>query len=157
MRGNENVGLLQQRRIEAQVFKAVLNALKREMGAEKARSMVASIVRDLAFERGREFRKQFPEGDIRALANLWKNLGEGGALDIDFIEQNDDRLVLRIKRCGYAEAYREMGLADLGYVLSCERDEPLLRGFSDDITMEHASPTIMEGGNFCDIIYRVKK
>jgi hypothetical protein len=50
--------------------------LEKEMGAEKARSLVASIVRDLAFERGRELRKQYPEGGIRALANLWKNLGE---------------------------------------------------------------------------------
>jgi hypothetical protein len=155
--GNEKVGLLQQRRIEANIFKAVLNALEKEMGADRARSLVASIVRGLAFEKGRELRKQHPEGDICALAGLWQSLGEGGALDVELIEQTDDCLCLRVKRCGYAEAYQEMGLADLGYMLSCERDERLLRGFSDEITLERSFPTIMEGGDHCDVIYTVKK
>ena len=157
MSGNENVGLLQQRLIEARVFKAVLNALEREIGAQRARSLVASVVRDLAFEKGRELRRQHPEGGIRVLADLWKSFGEGGALDVELVEKTDDSLRLRVNRCGYAKAYQEMGLADLGYVLSCERDEPLLKGFSDDITMERSGPTIMEGGDHCDIIYRVRK
>jgi hypothetical protein len=152
----ENVGLLQQRRIEANIFKAFLTALEKEMGAEKARSLVASVVRDLAFEKGHEFRRLNPKGDINALANLWQSLSEGGALDIEFIEQTDSRLHFRVKRCGYAEAYREMGIADLGCLLSCDRDEPLLRGFSDEITLER-SRTIMEGADYCDIIYMVKK
>ena len=156
MSGNENVGLLQQRCIEAKIFKAFLTALEREFGMEKARSLAATVVCDLAFEKGREYRKLYPEGTIDALANLWRSFAEGGALDVEFIEQNQDCLRFRIKGCGYAEAYREMGLADLGCLLSCDRDEPFLKGFSDEITLDR-SRTIMEGGSYCDFVYRVKK
>ena len=151
-----NVGLLQQRCIEAKVFTAFLKALEKEIGKERARSLVASVVRDLAFEKGRELRVQCPNGDITALADLWQSLREGGALDVEFVEQTDTCLHLHVARCGYAEAYQEMGLADLGCLLSCDRDEPLLRGFSDEITLERSRP-IMEGGDCCDILYRVKK
>jgi hypothetical protein len=154
--GNESVGLLRQRCIEAKIFKAFLTALEREFGAEKARSLAASVVRDLAFEKGRECRKLYAEGNIGVLANLWRSFAEGGALDAEFIEQTEDCLRFRIKRCGYAEAYREIGLADLGCLLSCDRDEPFLRGFSDEITLDR-SRTIMEGGSYCDFVYRVKK
>jgi hypothetical protein len=49
-----------------------------------------------------------------------------------------------------------MSLADLGCLLSCDRDEPFLKGFSDEITLDR-SRTIMEGGRYCDFVYRVKK
>jgi hypothetical protein len=153
---NENVGLLQQRCIEAKIFKAFLTALEPEFGTEKARSLAASVVRDLAFEKGREYRKLHPEGNIGALADLWRNFAEGNALDAEFIEQTGECLRFRIKRCGYAEAYREMSLAGLGCLLSCDRDEPFLKGFSDEITLDR-SRTIMEGGSYCDFVYRVKK
>jgi hypothetical protein len=154
--GNEDMGLLQQRCIEAKIFKAFLTALEREFGTEKARSLAASVVRDLAFEQGREYRELHPEGNIGALADLWRSFAEGGALDVEFIEQTEDCLRFRIKRCGYMEAYREKGFADLGCLLSCDRDEPFLKGFSAEIALDR-SRTIMEGCSYCDFVYRVKK
>ena len=153
MSENEKAGLLQQRRIEAKIFKAFLTALEREFGAEKARSLAASVVRDLAFEKGREYRKLYPKGNIGALADLWQSFAEGGALDVEFMERTENCLRFRIKRCGYTEAYRAMGLSDLGCLLSCDRDEPFLKGFSDEITLDR-SRTIMEGGSYCDFVYR---
>jgi hypothetical protein len=151
-----NVGLLQQRCIEAKIFKAFLTALEREFGTDKARSLAASVVCDLAFEKGREYRKLYPIGNIGALADLWQSFAQGGALDIEFMERTENCLRFRIMRCGYADAYREMGLADLGCLLSCDSDEPFLKGFSDKITLDR-SRTIMEGGSFCNFVYRVKK
>ena len=156
MNEEKGVPLLQQRRIEAKIFQAFLLALESELGAGKARSLAASVVSSLAFEKGREFRKLHPGGDISALAELWQALSEGGALDVEFFEQTGDCLRFRVKRCGYAEAYKEMGLADLGCLLSCDRDEPFLRGFSDRISLDRSSP-IMEGGSYCDFLYRVRK
>ena len=150
-------GLLQQRRIEARVIKAFLTELERRFGMETARSIAGSVVRNLASESGREYREIHPRGDIGALADLWRSLSEGGALDVEFIEQTVDCLKFRIKKCGYAEAYRDMGLADLGCLLSCDRDEPFLEGFSNgDITLER-SRTIMEGESVCEFVYRLKK
>ena len=150
----ERIDILQQRRIEARVIHAVYTALVAEFGTERARSLVAAVIDKMAFEKGRELRALHPAGDLSALANLWKILGEGGGLDIDFIEQNKDCLHFRVTRCGYAEAYREMGIPDpLGILLSCARDEQLLKGYSDEITLCR-SRTILEGETFCEFLYR---
>jgi hypothetical protein len=39
---------------------------------------------------------------------------------------------------------------------SCDRDEPFLKGFPDEIALEQ-SLTIMEGKSGCGFVYRVKK
>ncbi len=153
----QHVGILQQRLIEANVIRPFYNALANEFGIERARTLVGQVIGELAFERGRELRKAHPAGDMAILVELWQTLGRGGALDIDFIKQSQDCLHLRVDRCGYADAYKEMGIStDLGALLSCARDEPLLKGFSDEITLER-SRTIMEGAKSCELIYRVKK
>ena len=150
-------GLLQQRRIEAKVFKAFLIELERQFGTDTARSIARSVVHNLALESGREYRAMHPKGDIGALADLWRNFSESGALDVEFMEQTEECLKFRVKRCGYAEAYCELGLADLGCLLSCDRDEPFLEGFSNGrITLER-SRTILEGESVCEFVYRARK
>jgi hypothetical protein len=151
------ITLLQQRRIEAGILDAVYAALTREFSGEKALAIIASIIRDLAFQRGRELRVANPSGALSVLAELWNQLGRGGALDIEILEQSSDRLRFRVHRCGYADAYSEMGISPaLGAALSCSRDEALLRGYSDSIMLE-CSKTIMEGARYCEFTYRLNR
>ena len=153
----ESTGILQQRRIEAKVISAFYASLAKEFGDERSRVLVGQVIHGLAVEKGRELRRMNPAGDLKAIIDLWQKLGEGGALDVEFIQQSPDCLRLRINRCGYADAYKEMGIGtELRSILSCSRDEALLKGFSGEITLER-SRTIMEGANYCELIYRVKK
>ncbi len=71
----ENVGILQQRLIEANVIRAVYNSLAKEFGIERARGLVAQVIGELAFEKGRELRKARPAGDLTVLIELWQTLG----------------------------------------------------------------------------------
>jgi hypothetical protein len=50
---------------------------------------------------------------------LWAG---GGSLDIQIVCQSDDHLDFNVTRCQYAEFYQQMGLADLGYRVHCNRD-----------------------------------
>ncbi len=146
--------VLQQRRIEANIIQALYEELSREIGEERALTLIATAVGKQAFQKGRDLRTLHPSGDLSVLAELWRNLGDGGALDIEFIQQSADCLQFRVNRCGYAEAYAEMGISPrLGAVLSCSRDEALLRGFSEQISFE-CSRTIMDGSGFCQFTYR---
>lgn len=154
---DSKIGILQQRRIEAGIIHAFYIALSKELGEERALALIASVIREIAFARGRELRASNPAGNLSTIGELWKQLGSGGALDVEFIEQSDDSLQFRVNRCGYADAYADMGISPkLGAILSCSRDEALLRGFSDDITFE-CSRTIMEGDAFCRFTYRLRK
>ncbi len=60
-----------------------------------------------------------------------------------------DCLSYNATRCRYAELYQSLGLTELGRILSCSRDEPLLEGFNPQISFVR-SQTILEGAPFCD-------
>jgi hypothetical protein len=75
-------------------------------------------------------------GDARGLRpqpRLWR---EGGALEIEMLEQSAERLSFNVTRCRYAEMYRALGLADLGSSLSCQRDFSLVEGFNPAIGLD---------------------
>ena len=82
--------------------------------------------------------------------------GEGGALDMEVLEQTGRDYRFNVTRCGYADKYREMGLAEFGVCLSCCRDAPFAEGFNPDIELVRTQ-TIMEGADHCDFHYRYRK
>lgn len=55
-------------------------------------------------------------------------------------------------RCRYAEMYRDLGMADLGATLSCNRDAALVDGYSENISFKRTQ-TLMEGASCCDFQY----
>jgi hypothetical protein len=72
----------------------------------------------------------------------------------EVIEQTDHRLMEHVSRCRYAEMYREMGLRELGFLLSCNRGGVFCEGFDDRIKMTRTQ-TIMEGATYCDFTYEM--
>jgi len=60
-----------------------------------------------------------------------------------------DNMPNQVTRCGYAELYQNMGILELGYCLSCSRDEPFTQGFNPQIRL-FRNQTIMQGASFCD-------
>ena len=68
------------------------------------------------------------------------------------IEASDDRLAFDVTRCRYAEMYRALGIAELGEVLSCQRDAALIDGFAPEVTLTRTQ-TLMQGAPYCDFRY----
>jgi L-2-amino-thiazoline-4-carboxylic acid hydrolase len=56
-------------------------------------------------------------------------------------------------RCRYAEMYRAMGLAELGALLSCNRDGAFCEGYDPRLKLERTQ-TLMGGASHCDFRYR---
>jgi hypothetical protein len=73
----------------------------------------------------------------------------GGALEFKTVELTPTRAGLDVTRCKYAEMYREHGLEDFGFLLSCGRDFSLFEGFNPNIKFTRTK-TIMEGADCCD-------
>jgi len=84
---------------------------------------------------------------------LWKT---GGALEIEEIKKNDDEYHFNVTRCKYAEMYNEMGLKDIGQLLSCNRDYNFSVGFDKNLILERKK-TIMEGHSCCTFRYSNKE
>ena len=76
-------------------------------------------------------------------------------MDIQVVSQSDDHLDFNVTRCRYTEFYQEMGLADVGYRVHCNRDHAMVIGFNEGLELAR-SQTLMEGAACCDFRYRKK-
>ena len=71
------------------------------------------------------------------------------------LEEGDEAVSYNVTRCRYAEMYREMGLAEIGHLLSCGRDGTFCTGYDPRIKLERTQ-TIMQGASHCDFRYRME-
>jgi len=143
------LSLLQRREIEARIVGPLLRAVAGELGREKTLELARGVISELARQGGADLARRFGEATLETFArglDLWR---EGGALEIEMLEQSAERLSFNVTRCRYAEMYRALGLADLGSSLSCQRDFSLVEGFNPAIGLTRTQ-TIMEGASYCD-------
>ena len=145
------VGVLTRREIEARILAPVLDALGREFGRdaviEVAREAIAGIARDQG--------RAMAAGGDTSLAGFfarWEPWTRADRLELRVIEASDDRLAFDVTRCRYAEMYRALGIAELGEVLSCQRDAALIDGFAPEVTLTRTQ-TLMQGAPCCDFRY----
>ena len=56
---------------------------------------------------------------LKQAVETWK---AGGALELEVLRDDAGAFEFNVTRCRYAEMYHRLGLADLGPILSCNRD-----------------------------------
>src|SRR5262245_5869162 len=147
------ITLLERREIEARIVGPIVRAFAQDVGQERALEIVRGVIAELARESGAELARRVGEASLAAFAgclDMWK---AGGALELEILEQNDERLSFNVTRCRYSEMYRALGLADLGSSLSCQRDFALVEGFNPEIALTRTQ-TIMQGAPYCDFRFR---
>jgi L-2-amino-thiazoline-4-carboxylic acid hydrolase len=71
------------------------------------------------------------------------------------VAAGDERLDFNVTRCRYAEFYKDLGLADLGYLVHCNRDHAMIDGFNPDLKLTRTQ-TVMEGASHCDFRFTKK-
>jgi len=145
--------LLQRREIEAEIVGPLVRAFAEAFGPEPTLDVLRGVIVDLARRSGADLARTLGERTLEAFATSLDRWREGGALEIDVLEQSPDRLSFNVVRCRYAEMYRRLGLEDLGSTLSCQRDFALAEGFNPDIHLERTQ-TLMQGAPFCDFRFR---
>ncbi len=149
------IGHLQRRKIEARVLIPFITACREKFGDGPTSEVVAATIRAQAAEEGAKWAASFGSdtAGLREVAEtVWAG---GGGLDIEVLDQTDDRLVFDVTRCRYAEFYKELGLEDLGSLIHCSRDHAMVAGFNDDLELTR-SQTIMAGASCCDFRFRRK-
>lgn len=147
--------IFEQRKIEARLVKAFHERLVEELGKTRAETIIADILRDAAIAQGREFAEGFDhEPNLADMESILHNWTSGGALEIEVKTAKADVLRFDVRRCRFAEMYKDMGLGDIGHLLSCQRDGAFCIGFNDKIKFTR-SQTIMQGASHCDFHYRL--
>jgi hypothetical protein len=142
------IGHLERRKIEGRVLIPFIEACRERFGEEATRELVDATIRSLAAADGAKWAETYGNGiaSIERIAEkVWAG---GGGMDIDLAVRTDERLEFNVTRCGYAEFYQELGLADLGYLVHCNRDYAMLTGFNPDIELVRL-PSSRKGRSLC--------
>ena len=150
--------VLERARIQAQVLVPLVKALQAELGAARANALVRKTLGDLYRDYSVEFAKARNETDLgKFVASAFKTYARDDALQYDVLEETADAYSINVRRCRYAEFYKELGEPELGFLLVCTADFAVADGFGDDVKLTRTQ-TIMQGADHCNFRYRrVKK
>src|SRR5262245_53012183 len=121
---------LQRRKIEGRVLIPFIQVLRDRLGESAMREVIDETIRRLAVEDGARWAATYGKGtsSLRTVAQeLWAG---GGGMDVEVIGESEDHLDFNVTRCQYAAFYKELGLADLGVRVHCNRDHAMLVGFN---------------------------
>lgn len=155
----DHMPILEQRRIEANVIKPIYDEMVEHLGKEKAQEILGNAIIKAAIAQGAAFAAE-AEGDgppgMEGFLAIRKHWRANGALEIEDIDQSDKVLDFNVTRCRYSEMYREMGVGEIGHLLSCNRDGTFCTGFDPRIKLERTQ-TIMGGASHCDFRYRLEE
>jgi hypothetical protein len=144
------ISILTRREIEARIAGPLIKAFMEELDRDKALTVVKRVIEPLARESGNRLAGQVGGNSMRDFAKGMKTYWEsGGAYEKEELELSETKYDFNIKRCRYAEMYKELGLAELGVVLSCGRDFEMIKGFNPRMILVRTK-TIMEGHDICD-------
>jgi hypothetical protein len=152
--------LLERRRIEAEFTKGILEALTAEIGPERAVAVLTKAIESMAEKAGAAFAAETAQGnpespiDLQAFAQILPRWQAGDALTVSLHTQEPASLDFDVTHCAFADMYRELGLSDLGHVLSCNRDSGFSKGFNPRIELTRTQ-TIMGGASHCDFRFRL--
>lgn len=146
------IGVLKRREIEARIIGPIVEALAKEFDRERVLAIVAETIINVARKQGAERAAAMGDDSLVAFADSAGDWRKGNALEIEVLEQSEARYDFNVTRCRYAEMYRSLGMAELGAVLSCNRDYSLVEGFNPEINLERKQ-TIMQGAPCCTFRY----
>lgn len=150
-----DIGVLKRREIEARIVAPLLDRLAAELGGDRVYEIAREVIVDVARTQGAHLADALGGNDLAHFADSMENWTKGGALDIEVVEESDEVFAFNVTRCRYAEMYRDLGLAELGATLSCNRDGTMVEGFNPEITFTRTQ-TIMGGADHCDFVYRLE-
>jgi len=142
-----------QRRVEANILKHVYETLIESHGEDVARKTIADSVRKASIAQAKEM-SEGVETSMTSFIELMEMWTRGGALETTVLDASEKEFNFDVTRCRYSEMYREMGLGEIGHLLSCQRDGTFCEGYDSRIKMTR-SQTIMQGAPTCTFRFKL--
>ncbi|ALG89314.1 MULTISPECIES: L-2-amino-thiazoline-4-carboxylic acid hydrolase [Actibacterium] len=153
----QNLPILERRRIEAMILKHVLDVITERSGRAEAEMVIGETCSRSAIEQGQALASDLGHTpDLSDFATILPNWTKEDALEMEVLVTEPDRMEFNVTRCRYAEMYREMGLGDIGHLLSCNRDGDFCVGYNPQIELTRTQ-TLMKGASHCDFRYKMAK
>jgi hypothetical protein len=147
----EKTTALEAVKIQARAVIPIVRALERELGKERAHSIV-----------GRAIAESYAEWQGKAVSarnshprEVKVNTEEQFPIESEVAEDTDATCAINMTRCGFAEYFRAIGAADVGALLTCGLDFATEAVLRPDWEFRR-SQTIMGGASHCDFRWRLR-
>ncbi len=142
--------MIERRRIEAEILREVYASATELVGKERAKTIIENAVRNSAIAQAKQFAAQEPGGtSLASFVDIQKYWTAENALEIQPERSDATHYEFKVTRCRYAEMYKEMGLGEIGHLLSCNRDGSFCEGYDPNLKLTRTQ-TIMGGATHCD-------
>lgn len=151
------ISQLTRREIQAPLAACLIRAFAGVMGMEKALQIAAGAIQSDAASAGKAVAAGLGGNSLAELSRVVREIwAADGAITFTVLEESAQTLSFDVTRCRYAEYYSREGMLDLGYCLSCSRDEAFTSGFNPAIKLARTQ-TIMQGQPVCDFRFTLEK
>jgi hypothetical protein len=152
-----DIPILTRRRIEAMILKHVFDVITERSGRGEAEAVIGETCSRSAIEQGRAMAEGLDHApNLTDYAAILPNWTKEDALEIEVLRADEEEMDFNVTRCRYSEMYKEMGLGEIGHLLSCNRDGDFCIGYNPEIELTRTQ-TIMKGASHCDFRYKMKK
>ena len=136
-------------KIQARAVIPIVRALERELGKERAHSIVGQAIADSYAEwqgKAVSTRNSHPRDN---------NIEEQFPVETEVVEDTDSTFAINMTRCRFAEYFRGIGAADAGALLTCGLDFAAEGVLRPDWEFRR-SQTLMGGASHCDFRWRLR-
>ena len=149
------LSLLDKTRIQAQVLVPVLQALRAELGKEKADAIVRQALRDWSKQLFAAVGESVEGSPRRKWAAMQGALNDASAREVEFeiLRHDKEALDIDVTRCRFAEFFRALGEPELGALLICDTDVDIASVGAGEVDLDRAD-TLMRGGPRCTFRYK---
>jgi hypothetical protein len=152
-----DIPLIDQVKIQAQVLVPLVKALQAELGEQRANAIVRKALGDLYRKYGEKWWRTQGAGNLgEKMASAFDMFAAGDALDYEVVKQTPDAFEVNVTGCRYAKFYNEIGIPELGFLLTCSADFSMTEGFGPGVQLTRTQ-TIMQGASHCDFRYVLKQ
>ena len=155
---SQEVSRMDELKIQAMVLIPVLRAARAELGEEHGNRLVLDALRVFR----REYFQQLGDSLPGSPLEKWNAINSRamGRVRADQLEsvrlrKDAEAFDLDVRRCKFAEFFREQGEPDLGAALVCECDQQLADIVGSPELELTRTQTLMQGGCCCDFRFRM--
>jgi hypothetical protein len=150
-----DISMLDKAKIQAQVLVPVMQALRQELGREKADTLVRGALRDWSKQLFAAIADGIEGSPRRKFAAMNTALADITEREVTFDMHRRDKQALEfdIKSCRFAEFFRALGEPELGALLVCQTDIDIAEAGGSEVSFSRTQ-TLMQGASCCNFRYK---
>lgn len=145
----DEMPIILRREVEARILKPFLEVMEKELGEERTKEIVVSIIQKESREAGKRAGEFHGGNELEDIPEIMRFHEAGGALAVENSFPDGHSCLCKTITCEYVAMYERLGMKKWGSYLSCLRDQGFFEGINPNFRFKRTE-TLMAGGTCCD-------